>query len=315
MVVMHDQATQNTQQITRDVFNLGANSPLEKALMENDLLDVTDWMLLVVAKLELLIYNNNGAKKHLSLGQWNKICQFQMYILNECAKGSPASYDGEDAMLNKFDHFCCSNECIRLMMASQPIDAISAAPDVVMTSTQSELATFKKGIKCDATLYPILSQDMQWDLWNCSVVSLAHAQSVEQVLDNKYVPILPDEVSLFSKKNKYLYTIFEQTLQSDKGKAIMRAYEDTFDAQSIYKEMYDYCNRSTRAQLTSSTLLSYITSTRLGDGSWKSGTNKFILHWEEQVQHDEKLVKKEDHLLEAIKLHMLQNAVHAVPEL
>jgi hypothetical protein len=35
--------------------------------------------------------------------------------------------------------------------------------------------------------------------------------------------------------------------------------------------------------LTSSTLLSYITSDRLGDGSWKSGTNKFILHWEEQV--------------------------------
>jgi hypothetical protein len=88
-------------------------------------------------------------------------------------------------------------------------------------------------------------------------------QSVKQVLEDKYVPVLPDEVALFSKKNKYLYAVFEQTLLSDKGKAIVQAYEDTFDAQKVIKEMYDYCNCSTRAQLTSSILLSYITSVLL----------------------------------------------------
>jgi hypothetical protein len=69
MVVTRDQATQNAQQIIRDVFNFGTNSPLEKALMENDLLDFTDWMLLMVANLEFLTYNDNGTRKHLSLGQ------------------------------------------------------------------------------------------------------------------------------------------------------------------------------------------------------------------------------------------------------
>jgi hypothetical protein len=158
-------------------------------------------------------------------------------MLHERANGSPVSYDDGDVMFDKFDLFHRSNECIRLMTASQPIAPISAAPDVVMTSTQSELATFKKGIKLDAALYPILSQDTQWDLWNHSVVSLAHAQSVKQVLDNKYIPVLPDEVALFSKKNKYLYAVFEHTLQSDKGKAIVCAYEDTFDAQKVYKDV------------------------------------------------------------------------------
>jgi Golgi nucleoside diphosphatase len=90
MVTTCDQAAQNAQWITRHVFNLGASSLLEKALMENDLLDVTDWTMLTVANLELLTYTDNGAKKHLSLGQWNKIRQFQMYILSEHAKGSPA---------------------------------------------------------------------------------------------------------------------------------------------------------------------------------------------------------------------------------
>jgi hypothetical protein len=73
MVVTRDQATQNAHWINRDVFNFGANSPLEKALTENDLLDVTDWILLMAANLESLTYNDNGTKKHLSLGQWNKI--------------------------------------------------------------------------------------------------------------------------------------------------------------------------------------------------------------------------------------------------
>jgi hypothetical protein len=125
MVSTRDQAAQNAQQIIGDVFNFSANSPLEKALMENDVLDVTDWTMLTVANLESLTYTDNGAKKHLSLGQWNKIRQFQMYVLNERAKGSPASYDVEDVVFDKFDLFHRSNECIRLMMTSQPIAPIS----------------------------------------------------------------------------------------------------------------------------------------------------------------------------------------------
>jgi hypothetical protein len=90
-----------------------------------------------------------------------------MNVLHERANGSSASYDGGDIVFDKFDLFRRSNECIRLIMAPQPVAPTSLAPNVVMTSTQSELATFKKCIKHDATLYPVLTQDMEWDLWNC----------------------------------------------------------------------------------------------------------------------------------------------------
>jgi hypothetical protein len=201
------------------------------------------------------------------------------------------------------------------MTLSQPYPTVPANPNAVMLSTQTELATFRKGIKRDASLFPVMNQDSLWDSWNRSIVSIARAQAVEQVLDSTYVPVLLEEIVLFNEKQKYLYSVFERTLQSDKGKAIVRSHEDKFDAQKVYKEMYDYCNRSTRAQLKSSTLLSYITSVRLDNGSWKSGMHKFILHWEEQVRQYEKLVPPNDHFSEAIKLHMLQNAVHPVPEL
>ena len=315
MVTTRDQTLQNAQRIIRDVFNTGANSALEKAFTENDLLDMHDWMHLSVEDLKSVTYDDNGTKTHLPMGQWLKIRQFQMYVHYERANGLPASYNGGDVTFDKFDSFRSSNECIRMMLTSQQTVSTPAAPNVTMSTTQAELANFKKGIKRDAALYPVMTQDTQWDSWSRSVVSLARAQSVEQVLDDKYKPVLLDEIALFSEKQKFLYAVFERTLQSDKGKAIVRAHESTFDAQKVYKEMYDYCNRSTRAQLTSSGLLSYITSARLGDGSWKSGTNKFILHWEEQVRQYEKLVQSEDHFSDAIKLHMLQNAVHPVPEL
>jgi hypothetical protein len=51
MVTTREQATQNAQRIIRDVFNLGANFSLEKALTENGLMDITDWMPLMVSKI------------------------------------------------------------------------------------------------------------------------------------------------------------------------------------------------------------------------------------------------------------------------
>jgi hypothetical protein len=93
-----------------------------------------------------------------------------------------------------------------------------------------------------------MTQDTQWDTWNRSVVTIARAQAIGQALDSTYQAVLPDKVALFAEKQKYLYAVFEQTLQTDKGKAIIHAHEAAFDAQLVYKEMYLYCNRSALEQ-------------------------------------------------------------------
>ena len=85
------------------------------------------------------------------------------------------------------------------------------------------------------------------DTWNCSLVSIARAQATEQVLDSTYVPILPDEIALFAEKQMYMYSVLQRAVQTDEGKAIVRSHEATFDAQKVYKEMYGYCSKSTRA--------------------------------------------------------------------
>jgi hypothetical protein len=59
----------------------------------------------------------------------------------------------------------------------------------------------------------------------------------------------------------YMYSVFQRAMQTDKGKAIVRSYEATHDAQKVYKELYDYCSKSTRAVFDSSTMQSYTSST------------------------------------------------------
>jgi hypothetical protein len=54
-------------------------------------------------------------------------------------------------------------------------------------------------------------------------------------------------------------------------------------------------NKSTKANLSSSDLLSYITSTSIGHGSWKGSTHGFIFHWQNQLHLYESLIDPKEH--------------------
>ncbi len=112
-----------------------------------------------------------------------------------------------------------------------------------------------------------------------------------------------------------MYAVLEKILQMDKGKALVRSYESTANAQKIYYELCEDALRSTHSSIDSSRPLSYITSVRIGDGHWDSTAHSFILHWQEQVQLYDSLVDMAACLSSEQKMHMLQNAVHPLEEL
>ena len=120
---------------------------------------------------------------------------------------------------------------------------------------------------------------------------------------------------LFLEQKKYMYAVFEHILLTDQGKAIIREHELDRDAQKVYAKVIDFYLASTTAAMTSSDLLSYITSARLGNGTWRGNTQSFILHWIDQVRLYEKQVPQRDHFSHGLKRTMLQNAMHDVAEL
>jgi hypothetical protein len=83
------------------------------------------------------------------------------------------------------------------------------------------ISTFKKGIKRDATLFIPYKDEKHCDVWRRSTLAQARAQGVEEIMDATYSPSTMDEKALFMEKQKYMYAVFECTLQTDQGKALV----------------------------------------------------------------------------------------------
>jgi hypothetical protein len=78
------------------------------------------------------------------------------------------------------------------------------------------------------------------------------------------------------------YVVPESKVETAKGKGIIRKYESTFDSQKVYAALTDHHLNSTKASLNSTKILRYITSAKIGDGSWHGTTENFVLSWQEQ---------------------------------
>jgi hypothetical protein len=178
--------------------------------------------------------------------------------------------------------------------------AIPLSPSAPARSqTRAEL--FRRGIKKDPALFPTLKDEKFNDNWHRSFVNQARAQDVSQVLDASYVPTTDEETELFSEKQKYVYAVLEAKVLTDRGKAIVREHEEDFNAQMVYQKLKEHHLRSTKAMIESSTILSYITSVRLGTGEWQGTTESFILHWQNQVRLYERQVPLSDHFSDGQK--------------
>ena len=101
------------------------------------------------------------------------------------------------------------------------------------------------------------------------------------MLEPTFAPSSTGEAEIFGEKQKFVYAMFEKVLLTDKGQALVRNHSFTFDAQKIYAELCVYAQSSTGATMEASNLLTYITSTRYGDGSWKGNAHGYILHWQD----------------------------------
>lgn len=79
------------------------------------------------------------------------------------------------------------------------------------TSSRSPAEEFRRGIKRDPTLFPVLKDEKQWDTWKRNTLAQAHAQNIQLVFDKNYVPPTQEDKDLFKEQQKYVYSIFTLT--------------------------------------------------------------------------------------------------------
>ena len=159
------------------------------------------------------------------------------------------------------------------------------------------------------SIFKEMKKTKEWEQWDTQFRADVTTQGLSNILVPNYIPATYDDKMLFREQQHYMYAVFVRVLKTDKGKAIVRKYKGTYDAQSIYRELQEYASKSTQAVIDANTLLQYITTASLSDGSWNGTTEQFVLHWLEQVRLYEELVDASAALSDSVKLTLLTNAV------
>ena len=179
----------------------------------------------------------------------------------------------------------------------------------------NELQNFIKGVKRDKTQYVEIKDERHFDNWQRSFLATVRSHRIENVFNPAYVPTTTEDRLLFQEQLKFAYTVLDATLKTDMGKALVRKYENTFDAQKIWQEFVADARDSTKAQIVSSDILAYITSAKY-DSTWKGTSNSFILYWINKVREYETFINDPTEKFSSNqKLAMLQNTVADIPEL
>ena len=133
-------------------------------------------------------------------------------------------------------------------------------------------------------------------------------------LNPTYVSATNDEQRLMKKWQKYMYVSQEKTLLTGREKALVCAFQATFNLQKIYQELQGYAKLSTTACMVAASLLSYNNTFNLEDGKWKGITHAYNLHWQDHACEYHDLTPTQV-LADNLQCILLANAVHPAEEL
>ena len=176
------------------------------------------------------------------------------------------------------------------MMGQTPMTTLSGYTTGTATSeSQVALNNFKQGTKRDAPAYPIFKNDLYYDTFHRSFLATIQAQGHYDVIDSDFNPCDGDQYDqqLFEEKQSFIYSVFVTSLQTDKGRELVKEFEG--DPRTIISKLHHYHTQSNVAQHEVVTLTTYITNLNLSD-SWKGTTRQFLSHFKEKLRLLDSLV-------------------------
>jgi hypothetical protein len=319
MPLPRQQAKAAFNHILDNVLGCGDESPLKKALLYAGIEDMYEFSTCPVAYFEDLTYltgeGETLTETQVRKGDKNKAKVMRDFIVHQADIGQDIGDGWMSVTQEQFDQFCIDPEYIGRQTGVPPRKPSSTPGTNSPSSKYSPVDLFCHGIKRDPALFPTLKDEKFNDTWHRSFSTQARAQDVMDVLTPEYKPSTPEEQELFDEKQKYVYAVLESKVLTDQGKAIVHEHEQDYNAQEVYKKLTEHHLTSTKAMMDSSTILSYITSARIGSGEWRGTTEGFIMYWLNQVQLYEHQVDPTEHFSDGQKRTMLENAVQDISEL
>ena len=302
-----------------NVLGKDDSSPLKMALIKAGCDDMHALNMATDQLIDDLVHDKSQTETDVPVPPFQRalVTVFLNYVAHRNNTGNPIGSDWTAVTPEEFDNYRTSPQC---QTRSVNTGASTSAGNTTYSSSSSSkpctlVDLFKRGIKRDATQFPVLKDEKYHEDWKRKFINEARIQDVFEVLDPNYKPSNTEERDLLAKKREFVYGVFEKTIFTNNGKDVVRSHEKDVDATEVWNKLQTLHNQSTKAKIESSTLLSYITSARLGNGEWNGTAEAFILNWKNQVRLCEKQVDPSDHFSPGQKRTMLENSVHNIKEL
>ena len=260
-------------------------------------------------------YKWKGKMNHLSANVVQKLKSFVRWMKHE-----DRPYELHDDFLAtltrdsylKFRHMDTQSFSASSPSHHEPSKLKTSFPGEFKHQTTSECQTalnnFKKGTKRDASVYPIFKNHKYYDTFQRSFLANLKAQGLFDVADPDHDPENGDmyEKELFKGKQSFVYSVLVNSLQTEKGKELVKEFEG--DARSIILKLHHYHTKSNVAQHDIITLTTDITNLTLND-SWKGTVRQFLSHFKEKLRLFDSIVPVSDQLPETTRITFLQRAV------
>ena len=191
-------------------------------------------------------------------------------------------------------------------------------PRSTVSSEASEsyitLTNFKKGIKRDASAYPIFKNERYYNTFICHFKATAKAQGLNSLMDPNFTPGSDEhEQQLFEEQQDFLYSVLISSLKTEFSEALVKDHEG--DAQLILDLLHEHhTGNSQYSTAEINRITKYLTNIKLDDTS--RGTNEsFLMHYNDQLHLLDSLVDSGEKLPDNARVTFLESAVESVPDL
>ena len=193
-----------------------------------------------------------------------------------------------------------------------------ATPRSMATSVASEsyitLTNFKKGIKRDASAYPIFKNERYYNTFIRHFKATAKAQGLNSLMDPNFTPGSDEyEQQLFQDQQDFLYSVLISSLKTDFSEALVKDHEG--DAQLIIELLHEHhTGNSQYSRSEINRITKYLNNIKLDD-TWRGTNESFLMHYNDQLRLLDSLVDSDEKLPDNTRVTFLESAVESVPDL
>ena len=202
--------------------------------------------------------------------------------------------------------------------ALRPFFAWTFPSSIKVFSEASEsyisLTNIKKGIKRDASAYPIFKNERYYNTFIRHFKATAKAQGLNSLMDPNFTPGSDEhEQQLFQEQQDFLYSVLISSLKTEFSEALVKDHEG--DAQLIFELLHEHhTGNSQYSRAEINRITKYLTNIKLDD-TWRGTNESFLMHYNDQLRLLDSLVDSGEKSPDNARDTFLESAIESVPDL